>query len=126
MKLIDSSVLIAFFRKNDSCHNQALDLFFKFDRFLVLDYVLAETLTVLKQKSGQSVTAACNDFIQNSDCFVWEKITSDYFLDTVEFVTSTNNKLSFVDTLLLLKSKRENLEILTFDKELKKIADNFI
>lgn len=125
MSLLDSSVLIAFFRENDSSHQLALDIFHQFDSFLVLDYVLAETLNVLKQKENLTVCKFCNDFIRNSDCFEIHATETNFVSEVTNFMVQHDDKLSFVDTLLLMKAWQADSELLTFDKSLQKAFTRF-
>lgn len=121
MKILDSSVIIALFRKNEKLHKKALQLILDDDGiFVVPDYVLSEVLTVLKMREGLEVMKNCLDFLENSEDFKIYYTDKLIFGKAVERLRNTDNNLSFVDTLLLELSNLENLDLLSFDKEINK------
>lgn len=122
MKILDSSVIIAFFRIREENHKKAVSIFFKEDSFVVPDYVFSEVLTVLKQKEGLETVRKCTDFLMNTKNVEMQTIDLEVFSEAMKFFVSQKNKLSFVDTLLLIFSKFKNYPLLTFDKELGKMA----
>lgn len=124
MKILDSSVIIAFFRRNESLHESAVDIFMQKEKFLVLDYVLAEVLTVLKLREGFDVAKDCAEFLNNvSDVEIFHT-NADVFNAASDFFVRNRNQLSFIDTLLLTFARSEKFELVTFDKELKKMGSS--
>lgn len=120
MIILDSSVWVAFFDKDDSLHRRAAQVVNSLQEKIVLpEYVLLEVTTVLSQKAGKSLADA---FLQkvatNRDVQVLS--SSQQFLDEVIrlYLSRTNEKLSFVDYALLYLSSKMN--VVTFDKDLKK------
>ena len=75
--LVDSSVLVAFFRQKDCFHGQAVKWLETQRNFLISDYVLLEVSTVLQIKEGhKAALEALNFLIFNKDIEVL-KLTED-------------------------------------------------
>ena len=118
--ILDSSVWIARLHTDDSQHDKALSIFKGiFNEIYVPEYVLLEVTTLLKQKG-------CLDLAKN---FITEVtiLNKSIFIPSYQYFTETqsaflntekNNKLSFIDTSLLVLSKEYT--IITFDKQLQK------
>ena len=112
--ILDSSVWIAYFYKEDNQHTKAVSAMAKITtHILIPEYVLLEVVTLLRQK-GYNDTA----------CQFMAEVTKDndrllihgeeYFTDTVSlFRAAKNSKLSFVDTALLVLSQKYT--VVTFD-----------
>ena len=120
MIVLDSSVWVAFFDKDDSFHHRATQIVSSLqERIALPEYVLLEVTTVLSQKAGKSLA---NVFLRkittNQDVQVLS--SSQQFLDAVIhlYLSKTNGKLSFVDYALLYLSSKTR--VVTFDKDLKK------
>lgn len=122
MKILDSSVIVACFRTREDLHDKAVEIFLSDDGFILFDYVLSEVLTILKQKEGLDTVKKCSDFLMNAENIEMQFIDSEIFSKAMKFFTIQKNNLSFVDTLLLIFSKFENYSLVTFDKELAKMA----
>lgn len=120
MKILDSSVIIAFFRKNEKDHVKAVDIFLKNDDFLIPECVVSEVLTVLKMREGFEVARKSADFLMHTEGLEIRTLDFDIFFRALDFFTRGKNKLSFVDTLLLVFSKLNRVPLITFDKELLK------
>ena len=99
-----------------------MEIFLSDDGFILFDYVLSEVLTILKQKEGLDTVKKCSDFLMNAENIEMQFIDSEIFSKAMKFFTIQKNNLSFVDTLLLIFSKFENYSLVTFDKELAKMA----
>lgn len=122
MKLLDSSVIVAFFRIGDSCHKKAVEIFFEKDDFLLTDHVISEVLTVLKLKEDFEVVQKCVDFLTSVQGIRIHETQPELFWSAMDFFQKTKNRLSFTDTLLLLLSRENRIPLVTFDKELAKLA----
>ena len=122
MKLLDSSVIVALFRGKDTCHDRAVEIFFKPDDFVVMDYVISEVLTVLKVKESVEIMQMCADFLANTSGIKIHETEPELYWSAMDFFQKTKNKLSFTDTLLLLLSRENRIPLVTFDKELARMA----
>lgn len=118
--IIDSSVIVSFFNKDDGNFKKALKYneYFKMDQWMP-DIVFYESLTVLKTK------------IKNKECldrFIAYATESSqvmirlFYEDNKDvlrtFTHDTSGKLSYVDALLVHLSRK--YQVLTFDEDLKK------
>lgn len=119
--IADSSALIAYFRKQDVFHAIAVEMMESLDSLTVPDHILAETLTVLKIKEGAAIAIVCADFLTNSSTISLRPTHPSEFEATLGYFSKNRNNLSFIDTLLVILSKKENQPIMTFDKELQNI-----
>ncbi len=118
--IIDSSVWIALFSKEDSCHVKATQMGFR-DLYLVEqtmpDIVFYETITVLKNKKN---TPAANQFTEYTTkvSHITIRLFYEYNREVLKLFNSpVAEGLSYVDTLLLYLSR--DYHILTFDDNLK-------
>lgn len=122
MKLLDSSVIVALFRIDDTCHQKAVEIFFRNDDFVVNDYVISEVLTVLKVKENFDLVQKCADFLTSTGKIEIYETQPELFWFAMSFFQKNKNKLSFTDTLLLLLSRENRIPLVTFDRELAKLA----
>lgn len=120
--IFDSNVWIAFFSQDDSCHYQANDIFKKYTKFTIPEYVILETSTILKIRKNKSLA---NNFIKkiiSDDSINILTMSDSFFIDVMNsFIESSDSKLSFIDHSLLCLSK--NYKIITFDKDLEKLIN---
>ncbi|MBM3255901.1 MAG: type II toxin-antitoxin system VapC family toxin [Candidatus Moranbacteria bacterium] len=121
MKVIDSSVWIAFFHEKDSLHQRARKLLggIAFP-IAVTEYVIMETCTVLSAKSSKKIANMfLAEIVDNEDVRILFS-AEDLFWETVRrFERSSGKNLSFVDVSLVCLS--DQYQIVTFDEKLKKV-----
>ena len=120
MIILDSSVWIAYWNKNDNQHEKAEKVFSKIDNKVVLtEYLVLEICSVLSLRVNKKIADKFLDFaLSNSDI---ELFLSDenHFTGTIKnFNKNKTGKLSFVDCSLLYLSKF--YEVITFDRGLKR------
>lgn len=120
MVILDSSVIIAYFRENEIDHTRAEKIFDKYKTLFIPNFVLSEVLTILKMKEGFEAAANAIEFLINSDDIEIIYIDEDMFDASIGYFVSNKNSLSFVDTLLLKLANSEKVPFLTFDRELGK------
>lgn len=117
MTILDTSVWIALFHKEDSQHKKALALTTKLKEIVVPEYVILEVCTVLRAKAGGGVAEQFLEYALNSDNVTVLYSDSKLFGGTTKLFQHTHSKkLSFVDTALLYLSRTH--DVVTFDKEL--------
>jgi len=119
--ILDSNVWIAFLNKDDSQNAKASELFTKIsiEKVLLTEYIILEVATIIKQKRGQEFA---NRFLLNFTNGTQLKIlySAEFYQQTIKlFISSSQNKLSFVDTSLVVLS--DKYKIISFDKELAEI-----
>lgn len=122
MRILDSSVLVAFYRDNEFHHAKAVDLIQSSEDFVIPDYVLAEMATVLKIREGLEVAEKALSRLTSIDGIKIHETQPELFWSAVSFFSKNKNKLSFIDTLLLLLSRENRIPLVTFDKKLAKMA----
>ncbi len=119
---IDSSVLIAFFKEDDSLHERAFQVIRDGAKpVLVHEYVALETATVLMVKAGKEVA---DEFMKvlltNADFKPVFSNETHFFLTAHKFIAN-KTQLSFTDAALLELSAA--FPVITFDKALQKAMD---
>lgn len=120
MIILDSSVIVAFFRPLETLHENAKNVINSADHCMIPDYVLAESLTIIKIKKGFEAMKNCGYFLVNNEHFTIRTTTSLEFQNTLQFFTEHENNLSFVDTLLVILNQQEQVPVETFDKDLQR------
>jgi predicted nucleic acid-binding protein len=119
MKIFDSNFWIAYFDKNDSQHKKAAAIFEREPAFLVTEYCILETASILARKSGKTNAELFLDNVFENNAITILYSHQNFFAGTVEsFRKSKNKNLSFVDISLLYLSQEH--EVITFDKDLEK------
>lgn len=114
--LVDSSVLISFFRVNEPDHEKAKEILSQRDNFFVLNHILGEVYTVLMLRESYSVAKGAFSWILKEEGFVVLRPTDEEMTHLADFITDNKSKLSFVDILLLVISRVRNYELVTFEK----------
>ena len=120
MLLVDSSVIIATFRKNEVHHKEALNIVEYAQEIVILDYVLSEVLTVLKMRESTDIALKCLDFLTNNNNIHIRQLHHSELTKAIIFFKENKNTLSFVDTALIIYSRSHTYSFATFDKELQK------
>ena len=109
------------FRIEDSHHARALEVMVRAGEMPIrLPYgVIVETLTTLTYKCSKEHANRFIEFIRGNPQIIHDAPSATYDM-AVFFVEST--RISFVDSLLKEVALRENVELVTFDEELLKLA----
>lgn len=118
--LIDSSVWIALFLNFDTQHTKATRLFSEVQGALWAPYcVVLEVATVLAYKHSKQQADAFLTYLESNRDVV---LLDDIVRDEIAFYKSLSRHISFTDAALILLSKNLKTRLVTFDKELKRIA----
>ncbi len=123
--LIDSNIIIAFFRKEELDYKKANDLLFSFDSFAITEHVLFEIATILLLKEGKEISKLFIQFLKSCEKINILKLTEKEFCQIINCYPYKNSKLSMTDFSLLLLAKKRDFELISFDKELMKAYQNF-
>ena len=118
MIIADSSFLVALFLKEDVNHGKAVELFKKQGEFLVLDYALGETMTVIVYKRGIDFAKEAYDKIKANEAFDVHQISQDDIEHSYEFLFSRKKKLSFVDSIIIHFAVSRKMDIAAFDRQI--------
>jgi predicted nucleic acid-binding protein len=116
--VIDSSIIIAAFRKQEAKHQLALEIIINSKQIVVLDYVLSEVATVLKLRESWNIASKCLEFLINNKDIAQARITNSLLKRVIDYYQKNQNQLSFVDTAILLYTKEQQATLATFDQDL--------
>ncbi|MFH0713302.1 MAG: PIN domain-containing protein [Candidatus Micrarchaeota archaeon] len=119
--IIDTSVFIAFYDKQDPKHQKATELIRQADeqgKLFISDYIINETATVALRKMGIEKAKEITDTLINSEKIIVGYTTQEDFKEIVEIFKNQNDSLSFVDCSIILMAKSLNMEVASFDKNL--------
>lgn len=117
--ILDSNVWIAYLHAEDSQHTKALAALDALtEPVIVPEYVLAEVATVLKQKGQHARGRAFVREVTDSGGSALLVLDEQMVRTVSRLFTDRNDKLSFVDTVLLALST--HYRIVTFDTALKR------
>lgn len=118
MTYVDTNVLVGFWNVNDSQHTKARRLLPSVTLPIVIhEYVFIETINILIQRGTKEIADAFIEELGINKDIVFQ--ASDFLLRTETsevFLKENSRALSFTDTMLLVKSRTNN--VLTFDKHL--------
>lgn len=124
--LIDSCVWIALYDLNDRQHNKAVHVFKKIEtqqlEIVVHALVVVETLSIMKYKKilGEDLEKIRINLIDRQKNNYISQIIVEPTKDNWKMLEA-DNKMGLVDILLLDCCRKNNLELVTFDKHLAEI-----
>ena len=120
MTILDSNVWIAFFHKNDNQHKKAEKIIKELDtKIIIPEYIITEIASILCFKASKKIAVTFLESILDNNDIEILLSNKQIFNNTVNnFINDKNDKLSFVDTMLLCLSKK--YQLITFDKNLQK------
>ena len=127
MIFLDSSVIIAYRNEDDVRHPDALRLFSdigkgRYAGGLVTDYIVLETVTVVKRLMGHEAAVETGEALLNSGDIAVMRSTQLFPHAWREFRSRSDTNLSFVDASSLAAMKLRGLtRIATFDREFRKV-----
>ena len=114
--ILDSNIWIGYFNEKDSLHKQSVKVVEAMSVVYVPEYVVLESVSILKMKSGPGLANICLGIFTDS-LNINVIPSSSFFSKTTDLFQTLNDKhLSFVDMSLLALSR--DYEVKTFDKKL--------
>lgn len=118
--LIDSSVFVALFLDNDQQHAKAMRLFDRWNGMMYLPYcVVNETASVLMYKRSKAVAEQFFDFLDGNRDVAF---VDDNLQEEIVHYRSLPHRISFTDAALIQLSSKLKVKLITFDRQLEKIA----
>lgn len=119
--VLDSNILVALYRLDDSTHQQAKEITRRLheqgDTFVVLNLIVQESATVISMKVGQE---EAKDFYQKRDRVIDQEIVLDDVLEGQAwriFLRQLKKGTSFIDCANLAFIEKYKMDgILSFDK----------
>ena len=121
MYLLDSCVVIAYFRKEEMDHKEAMTIIDQIDRFVITDYILVEVVNILMMKEGIKVAQMVLKYLTSNKSIEIFRLDDDELDTVITDYQKLNKKISFADLSLKIIAQKRKLELVTFDKQLKKI-----
>jgi predicted nucleic acid-binding protein len=127
MIFLDSSVIVAYRNQDDARHADALRLFSELQKGryaggLVTDYIILETVTVVKRLMGHDAAVETGEAILGAGDITVMRSTQLFPHAWREFKARSATGLSFVDALNLAAMKIAGVtRIATFDREFRKV-----
>lgn len=116
MYIIDSSVWVALFLDFDSLHKKAAEIFSDINDKIYLPYcVISETATVLAYKHSKNQADNFLEFISSNSDIV---LINNEAINEINYYKEINKKISFTDSSLIYLSRRYDLLLITFDKQI--------
>ncbi|WP_296791247.1 type II toxin-antitoxin system VapC family toxin [uncultured Methanobrevibacter sp.] len=117
MYFLDTTFIVALFVSNDQWHQKAVEIFekIKLDEFIISKLVIAETITVLKNKLN---TKEIREIYRTLPKIVNVIDDYEFFDDAMEIFVKYDSKISFFDSMYIYLMKKENItEIISFDSD---------
>ena len=119
---VDSSYFKALLDENDDFHKKALDIFADLtqqkEQLITTNYILNETLTLLRAKVNLEAAFKLRDFLNaGSPILTIYRVTSEDDVNAWSWFSKDWSKLSFTDCVSFAVMKRlEIARVATFDK----------
>lgn len=122
MFLIDSNIIISYFRKAEAKHKEAVKFLDSLAEFAISEYVLSEVATIILFKAGKEVVKKVLDFFQNNREVSILRLDEEEIGETMALFIKQRKKVSYVDISLMVLAKNRGLQLATLDAELSKTA----
>jgi predicted nucleic acid-binding protein len=117
MELIDTSVFVAYFNKDDELHEKALGK--DYSDGATNSLVLCEVANVL-EKRLRNKELAVHCLKQMMEKVKLVALPEEQIMETIDAFSKHYGKLSFTDCSLLVQAKNLKAELITFDEKLAK------
>lgn len=118
--IVDTSVWVALFLDFDVEHQKARRILDRIRDTIYVPYcVISETATVLAYKHSKKQADNFLVYIENNRDLI---LINNEIAEELNFYKSLPHKISFADSALILLSRKLNAELITFDRQLLRIA----
>ena len=119
MYILDSSIWVSLFLEQDINHNEAKTIFASLKSVIFVSYsVIGEVATVLTYKHSKKQGDLFLEFIEgNRDIII---INNDWRADVTRY-KAIREKISFADVSIVMFAISNNLALVTFDEQMKKL-----
>lgn len=125
MYFLDTTFIVALFVSNDDWHNQAVQVYEKIknNKLIISRLVIAETITVLKNKLE---TKDIMEIYRNLPNFFYVIEDGAFYDDAMNEFIKYDSTISFFDAMYVALMKKEKIdEIVSFDSDFDKV-DNIV
>ncbi|MBI5158912.1 PIN domain-containing protein [Candidatus Micrarchaeota archaeon] len=122
MRVMDSSLLIAFFHEHDALHARAVEDMKKFESqketFIINEHVLGETITVLLYRSGLD---KANKFIHYAlENYQLQTSDTKDFGHILKTFQNQKHQISYIDATIVYLAKLFKCPVATYDENILK------
>lgn len=118
---LDTTFIVALFVSNDQWHSQSLKVYdnIKNQELVISNLVIAETITVLKNKLKTKDISEIYHNLSNIFDIIDDNLIFD---EAMDIFTKYDSTISFFDAMYVAVSKKEGInEIVSFDSDFDKI-----
>ncbi len=118
--VLDSSFLVALYRKEDENNHKALDWVQrnKYEELLLSDVILFETLTVLNYKNGIETAKEAYDDMRRNKRIRIAYLDEQTKLEILEEFFNHEGKFSLPDASVIHLARKTDSHVVTFDKSM--------
>ena len=118
--IVDSSLLIAFFNKEDELFSRSKALLKSQESPLVIiDAVLHETLALLRKRVGKKIAHKAAEQFLDSAFFNIHFSGETVLKNALELFIAEKARYSFADCVIITEARIQKIPILTFDRHFK-------
>lgn len=121
--LVDTSVLVAYFRKEEKDHDNSQAFLESLGRFSITDYILLEFMTVLQIREDRSAMKTAMEFLKGNKDVDILRLTQVELSETIQFMQNCSKEISFADASSLVIAKSRDFKVATLDKEMVKAGE---
>ncbi len=120
--LADSAAWLALYDRGDKYHTRAQLAFRELAErkvtFVVTDYLIAESITLIMGRAGHAIAVLCGDWLLSSPRVRLIRVDIDLWIEAWRLFKRYDDKsFSFVDCLSFVVMRRERLvDAFTFDR----------
>ena len=121
MYFLDTTFIVGLFVSNDQWHSQSVEIYEKIknDELFISKLVIAETITILKNKLDTKEISEIYRTIYHIFNVVED---SNYFDKAMEEFVKYDSNISFFDAMYVFIMKKENInEIISFDSDFDRV-----
>ena len=125
MYFVDTVFIVALFVSNDQWHSRAVEIYqqIKNEKLVISKLIIAETITVLKNKIG---TKDIHEIYRNIPNFFQVIDDNLYFDEAMDEFVKFDSSVSFFDAMCVaLMKKEEIINIVSFDDDFDKVDGIF-
>jgi len=115
--IVDSSVLVAFFNRNDEFFDRANEILASQKAPLLLqDIVFHETVALLRKRVSKSVATKAAQELTTSAFFRLQIGTLEVVAEAVNLFVEKKAKYSFADCVIVVVALRQKMPVISFDR----------
>ena len=119
MIFIDSTALVGLLLKNDQWHNDAENIQIPYEKLVINNLVLTETLNIISKRSLLNVETIYKKIKKGAEIIC---LTDDDYLNAMQKCVYYNNSINYSDCLILTTMEKVGVnKIVSFDSGFDKV-----